>query len=320
MSNDRPCSKKKDFTVSFILVDSSEEVIHRVREEFAVAETLSGDSWIAFVKQQKGPRLLIIDSDDKALYESSLQQEIRASETSLMYITIDSTPHYHADIVFNQNILALSQTYTTEPHTRLLLGPNYFVFKEEFRSAGRPYRDQSIYSMLVAFGGGDQYNLTLKALQVMLDNSFDALEHIHVVCGGLNPHLEQIRKVAEGVSNGRVSLHVDTQHMMEIMEECDAALISFGLTFWELVVLGVPALVIGSSAREKMLFDALEASRYFYPIGTYDQPDLPQRMHKAMKSVLSGNRKYFKSLPNLQAEVNPRGLENLITEITKILQ
>ncbi len=320
MSDDCPRFKKKNFTVSFILVNSSEEVIHRVREEFAVPETLSGDSWLAFVKQQKGPRLLIVDSDDKALYEPSIQREIRASGTRLMYITIDSTTHYHADVVFNQNILALSQTYTSEPHTRLLLGPNYFVFKEEFRSAGRPYRDQSIYSMLVAFGGGDQHNLTLQALQVLLDDSFEAVEHIHVVCGRLNPHLEQIRRVAEGAPNGRVSLHVDTQHMKEIMEECDAALISFGLTFWELVVLGVPALVIGSSPREKMLFDALQDSRYFYPIGTYDQPDLPQRMNKAMTSVLSGNRKHFKSLPTLQAEVNPQGLENLITEITKILQ
>ena len=285
MPHDCGSVKKKDHPVSFILSNTSPEVRVQVAGDYPVLDN-PADSWMEPVLSTNGDCLLVIDSDDENFYKISFQRKIRESGAKLMYITVDDRHAYEADLILNQNIRALSQEYSVAPHTRLLLGPQHFIFREQFRVSKVPYEPRGIYSLLISFGGGDQHNLTSLALRV-LGMQPGPIEHIHVVCGGLNPHLEEVKTLVEVFNPRQISLHIDTPHMLEIMEECDAAITSFGLTFWELVVRGLPSLVIASSERERSLYEYLQHQRYFQPVGVFTDPDLEERLAQGLSEVVS---------------------------------
>ena len=78
--------------------------------------------------------IIIIDSDDKNLYEENFQKSIIKHKVKLMYITLYADIHYYCHYILNPNIISLTQKFSLENYTKSFLGPQYFILDDKFKN------------------------------------------------------------------------------------------------------------------------------------------------------------------------------------------
>jgi len=173
------------------------------------------------------------------------QKEIRDEGIRLLVIDdMNHLPHYHADILLNQNIHAPDLKYKCDADTTLLLGNRYALLRREFLKYldfKRQIPDLA-KNILVTLGGADPDNVTLKVIEALklLDEPDIS---VRIITGPANPHQETLRK-ALALGNFEAELLINPPNMSELMAWADMAVSAGGSTCWELAFMGVPSIVL----------------------------------------------------------------------------
>jgi UDP-2,4-diacetamido-2,4,6-trideoxy-beta-L-altropyranose hydrolase len=132
-----------------------------------------------------------------------------------------------------------------------LLGPRYLLLRPEFAKARQNLkRDFSaVRRILVNFGGTDEPNMSLRALQAIQSLNLAGLL-VDVVIGQTNPHKAALQLAIKQMPG--VTLHVQTDRMAELVCAADLAIGASGSSTWERCSLGLPtlALVLADNQRE----------------------------------------------------------------------
>jgi UDP-2,4-diacetamido-2,4,6-trideoxy-beta-L-altropyranose hydrolase len=231
----------------FTMAATTPTVSERLRNEgFDVVQAVAraesdGAEEIAKLADKIGSSWVVVDG-----YEFGAAYQARLKSRGLKVLFIDDNGHamhYSADLVLNQNVHASEALYSNrEATTRLLLGPRFAMLRREFA----PWRDWKretpliVRKVLVTLGGSDPDNVTERILRVILaERKLEAT----VVVGGSNPHLRELRTLAERHC-GMVRLVENATNMPELMASADIAVAGAGTTSLELCFLGLPALLI----------------------------------------------------------------------------
>ena len=169
-------------------------------------------------------------------WENAMRCRTRAS---LAIDDLANRPH-DCDFLLDQNLAPnMEKRYAAlvPPGCSRLLGPAYALLRDEFAAPPSPIRKRLRHD-LVSFGGSDSDNLSATALQEIagLDLTAD------VVAGYSNPHRAELERLCIA-SNGKWTLHVQTNRMAELMAQADLALGAGGTSHWERCRMGLPALV-----------------------------------------------------------------------------
>ncbi|WP_296623230.1 UDP-2,4-diacetamido-2,4,6-trideoxy-beta-L-altropyranose hydrolase [Marivirga sp.] len=201
-----------------------------------------------------GATILIIDHDNPELYKLDLQQKIKSIYgIKVMYFDFTGENEFQADIVLNQNIRAFDLEYNVAEHTHLLRGPEYVILNDDFDEINKQdlkqFEEKEEVALLF-FGGADIRNQTLHFLQI-LGESPRLFEKLIVVCGALNPDLEQIKHFIEENAHLQAELHINTPQMPFLMAGAKYAITSGGLTIWELATLNSLQIISPSREREE---------------------------------------------------------------------
>ena len=103
--------------------------------------------------------------------------------------------HYVADIILNQNINAKELSYSCELGSKLLLGTDYVLLRDEFLTYKNLKRESPKVAkkILITMGGSDPDNMSLNILESLNQISIKGLE-IKVVVGPNNLHLQSLKK------------------------------------------------------------------------------------------------------------------------------
>jgi UDP-2,4-diacetamido-2,4,6-trideoxy-beta-L-altropyranose hydrolase len=166
----------------------------------------------------------------------------------LQVLFIDDVGHagyYSSDWVLNQNIYGDASMYPkVAPHTRLLLGPRYFLLREEFWDwASRPREiPAQAGKVLVTLGGSDPHNITLQVVSALRRLKWPGLEVVVVVGAGYKPVQELAASLKDAPFPGR--LEQNAGNMAELMHWADVAVTGGGITGYELAFMGVPMLML----------------------------------------------------------------------------
>jgi UDP-2,4-diacetamido-2,4,6-trideoxy-beta-L-altropyranose hydrolase len=187
------------------------------------------------------------------------QRAIRDAGTRLLIIDdMNHLPHYHADILLNQNIHALDLKYHCDEDTTLLLGTHYTLLRRVFSK----YKDfkrqipERAKNILVTLGGGDPDNVTLKVIEALkLLNEPDIA--VKIIIGSANPHQAILRK-ALAPAHFVAELLINSLNMPELMAWADMAVSAGGSTCWELVFMGVPFLAIVLAENQRSIVVSLD--------------------------------------------------------------
>lgn len=189
------------------------------------------------------------------------QQRVKEAGHRLLVIDdVAHLKHYYADIVLNQNLHAPQLHYSCELYTRLLLGTRYVLLRREFLGWKDWRRDipEVARRVLVTLGGGDPENYTLKVFQALQRVDVPGLEAT-VVIGATNRHEDKLEKAVRK-SSIPIRLVRNAENMPELMAWADVAVSAAGSTVWELMFMGVPAILISVADNQKQIAESAEAA------------------------------------------------------------
>ncbi|KKL01076.1 UDP-2,4-diacetamido-2,4,6-trideoxy-beta-L-altropyranose hydrolase [Rheinheimera mesophila] len=251
--------QQSDWQVQFACRAHPGHLIQWLRDqEFAVIalkqppESKATDyaAWLGVTEQQDAAELqeqlqapvdlLVIDH-----YGLSKTFELAMTGLYRKLLVIDDLANraHHCDYLLDQNLYPdLHSRYNNlvNKEAQLLLGPSYVLLRPEFAKFQRT-ADQNQLGFLVFYGGTDELNLTsltIKALQQLQKTNFAA----DIVIGLANPHKAELEQAC--AEDPRLTLHIQTPHMAELMSKASLMIGAGGSTHWERCALALPALVV----------------------------------------------------------------------------
>lgn len=209
--------------------------VHKVQVLGFKVFLIRADNLLEDLKDIKGD-ILITDSYDvdEEYFEATKKMFNKT-------IYIDDMCLYNfknVDMIINQNVNAEDLDYILNTQTNYLLGCNYTMLREEFRSSHFKYIKRRAKDVMITFGGADPFLLTLKTLYYLKEEKYN----FHVVVGPAfgEDYVSKLRSY-EDYSN--VNFYYNA-NMKALMEKCDVCISAAGSTLYELCVEGVPSLSV----------------------------------------------------------------------------
>ncbi|MFQ6007573.1 MAG: UDP-2,4-diacetamido-2,4,6-trideoxy-beta-L-altropyranose hydrolase [Candidatus Zixiibacteriota bacterium] len=235
-------------------------------------------------KKQLQPDWLIVDH---YALDARWEKRMRSHVGMIMVIDDLANRRHDADLLLDQNLYenAESRYQRLVPrHCRMFLGPQYALLRPEFEEARQemPERNGRVKRMLIFFGGVDNTNETLKALQAIQSVGRPDIA-VDVVLGISNAHKALIETVCCKMPN--VTLHNQVAGMAQLMLQADLAIGGGGTTTWERCCLGLPSLVVAVADNQVAIGRALGklgASRY---LGTAQDVSVARLQHEVNRLV-----------------------------------
>jgi UDP-2,4-diacetamido-2,4,6-trideoxy-beta-L-altropyranose hydrolase len=189
-------------------------------------------------------------------YEIDARWEVMLRSRAKHILVIDDLadrPH-DCDVLLDQNYrLNLAHRYDglVPPNCTKLLGPRYLLLRPEFINARKSLRRDysTVKRILVNFGGTDEPNLTMRAVNAIQSLQLPNL-FVDVVVGQTNPHQAALQQEVRALSG--FAFHLQTDRMAALICAADLAIGASGSSTWERCSLGLPtlALVLADNQRE----------------------------------------------------------------------
>ncbi len=214
------------------------------------------------------PTWLVLDGYH---FTPDYQKAIREAGIRLLVIDdMNHLPHYHADILLNQNIYAPELRYNCDAHTKLLLGTKYVLLRREFLKYKDLKREmhRRARKILVFMGGADPTNETGKVLKALkLLNRDDVA--VDVVIGASNPFKDEIITMAKQIPH--VTCHFDVNNMAELMSSADMGIGAGGTSTWERCCIGLPSIIMVLADNQKKIAEELEKEGVVVNLGWHEE-------------------------------------------------
>ncbi|NOZ33900.1 MAG: hypothetical protein GXO80_01200 [Chlorobi bacterium] len=261
--------------------------------------------------------ILIIDSDKEEFYSEIFQTKIRKTGTKLMMITFYNKYHYYADIILNQNIMALSQKYSCEDYTLKLLGPENVILNNAYRNILQNPEKYKTHlrkkTVLITFGGVDKPNRTSLVYRILV-NLKNKPEKIIIVLGAMYKFRKEIEESASKTPVN-TEIYQNTPEMPCLLAESDIVFNSGGLTVWEAGVLKSLNVITGFTERENVGGKFLGNDKlgiYLGDVSILFNPDIERKIETILQHDNS------EIINNLFSKIDVNGIYNVVNAIIRI--
>ncbi|OEU66650.1 MAG: acylneuraminate cytidylyltransferase [Desulfovibrio sp. S3730MH75] len=202
-----------------------------------------------------------------------------ASSKNVLICTIDDpTPNrIKSDLAFYPPVPQVKELGWENYAGELFCDWNYIPLRKEFANCTSPVhhpknlahhsKSSTPPELLITAGGSDPAELTLKILLALraLNEPF----HAKVIIGPMFKNLDKIKGISLELGN-KVELIDGVTTMSELMQESDMALVSFGMTAYELAACGVPQLLMCLTDDHERSASALHDAGAAISLGRYD--------------------------------------------------
>ena len=200
------------------------------------------------------------------------------------------------------------------PHTKLLLGPNYAIIKDEFADL----REDAIVkrampkdhmNILMVFGGGS-VSADLNAIFTSIENMPPSLPvNIHFISGGLTINLDRF----SGAPNVTFTTEEFSNSLYENMLWADIAIGAGGTISWERCCMALPAIAIVLADNQRHVIEELALSGAICPI--FNNGEIMDKLGTYL-TLLCDNKQYYQEMSrNAQNICDGLGKSRIIEEI-----
>jgi len=256
--------KGKGGEVTFMIQEASSELESRLKEESigvvytkaSIGSQQDAEETAAAAKSQEVDWVVV----DGYSFDDNYQQFLKSQGLKLLDIDDEAKKkHYWADVVLNQNLYGIEESYQSkEEYTQLLMGNTYVLLRNEFLKFKDWSRDISPVGnkVLVTFGGSDPEKMTLSVLEALKSSNIPNLE-VLVVLGKAFPWNEEVKECLKDLLLS-VRIETDVNCMAEYMAWADVAIASSGSTAWELAFMKLPSLLVSLADNQKPVAKALQ--------------------------------------------------------------
>jgi len=210
-----------------------------------------------------------------------------------------------ADLLLDQNRLDSEEgdriyQPLLPPGCRCLIGPHFALMAEAFRLLQPllPQRRAPVQRVLIFLGGSDLQNLTERCLVGLLEPTPLPLK-LDVVLGQANPHRQRIEALL--ASHPQTQLHQGLPSLAGLMAQADLAIGAGGVTSWERVCLGLPALLAGLAPNQNQVIRQLVAAGAVVDLGTAD--DITSELVRDLTSRFLANPQELERMSRQAASI-----------------
>jgi UDP-2,4-diacetamido-2,4,6-trideoxy-beta-L-altropyranose hydrolase len=213
------------------------------------------------------PDILVVDH-----YAIDFQWEniIRSVVPSIMVVDDLADRRHECDFLLDQNWFGdgMASRYQglIPDYCVAMLGPRYALLKPEYATlrAQTPPRDGEVRRILVFIGGSDPTNETAKVMEAL---THPDLMHLLVdVVIGFN-HPDQLGIVSKAEARQGTFVHRGLPSLAGLMMRADLMVGGGGVTTWERMCLGLPAVVICIADNQVEMNRALSSAGYNESLG-----------------------------------------------------
>ena len=278
--------------------------IEKVKSKGFVVKTIREKHMLSDLKIFKSD-LLITDSYD---IDEKYFHETKKMFNKTAYIDDMNLYNFNVDFLINQNIDAMDYKYKVNDNTKLFLGSQYTMLRDEFRNLPQKHIKKKVKDIMLTVGGADPYYVTEQILNYVeqLDYNF------HVVIG---PSFGK-NTVLKSYESKKVKLYFNA-NMYEIMQKCDLAISACGSTLYELAACGTPTLGIILADNQSDIAIKMEKLGIIQNLGWYnkiDQTYLIDCLDKLSQNIKTRENISLKS----QELINGNGIEKLVDYINSL--
>ena len=219
----------------------SELGISQVKESYPIFKSneqiFDYEDWLSDCIKKSNAEILIMDIRDGLTIE---QLKAIKKKTGIKVVTLDDPEdkRLEADLAFYPPIPQLEKTNWDEFQGVLYVGWEFVILRKEF-SKTYPKPNNSIPNILVSMGGTDEKNMTDFVVN-SLNEIKEAFKAIILVGPGYS-HLEKLESNLKLV-NYKFELYQNPDNVAEVMSTANLAIISFGVTAYELAALKIPSI------------------------------------------------------------------------------
>ena len=178
----------------------------------------------------------------------------------------------------------LDYTLLMDGKARLLLGPEYAPVRPEFASLrqGRlAMHGQPVRRVMITMGLSDPAGITERIVDLLRPRLSDIA--LDVVLGGQSVSLRALTRIAS--RDPRLTIHIDTPDMAQIMSQADLLVTAAGSTIWEGCTLGLPMILVVVADNQLAAAGAL-ANRNAATVLDARHPDFEASLSRAMVRIV----------------------------------
>lgn len=230
-----------------------------------------------------------------------------------------------SDIVVIPYFGAEYSNYKFSPCTKPLLGPSYFIFRQELVEAIRRktrYDKKEFENIFITMGGSDPFDLSIKVLSALSDNN---LLNIKVAVGMAFSSKTVIRlkaiirkTSANGCELAMMSPSATAENMANSLLWADIVITAGGLTKYESVLLGKPTIIISQNERAGKSSDIFAEETGAIHLGSRDKVS-DARIITVLNEILENNALRLEMAEKGKKILDGKGAERIIGKIPKEL-
>ena len=191
---------------------------------------------------------------------------------------------YSANLVLNQNSSAHDRYYQHRHcETKLLLGLRYTLLRQEFLNSRKTQRciPEVVRNILITLGGSDPKNVTTWILDSLQKIQILGLT-ITVIVGAANPHRKSLEACVTR-SIYPIQLVWNAINMSDHIADADLAISAGGSTVWELLMLGLPSIIVTLADNQVAIAQSLHEQEVSVSLGSYHQLESTQLVSAVQK-------------------------------------
>jgi UDP-2,4-diacetamido-2,4,6-trideoxy-beta-L-altropyranose hydrolase len=218
-----------------------------------------------------------------ARWESAVKSRCR----QLMVIDDLADRGHDCELLLDQNLHAnLEERYKdfVQSGCKQLLGPRYALLQRDYAHHfdSTETLKGAIHRIFIFFGGADQSNLTGRSISAFLALNRPDI-NVDVVISAVSPYASAILQQVQGHENIRVHHNLPT--LAPLMRQADLAIGAGGVTNWERLCVGLPALVITLADNQHPIAAELHHRRLIHWLGAQgdvEEDDISQALRKLL--------------------------------------
>jgi spore coat polysaccharide biosynthesis predicted glycosyltransferase SpsG len=267
------------------------------------------ESWLRDCILKLGAQILVVDVRDDL---SKAALNALAEKGTIVAVLDDlSDRRWAADFAFYPPVPQVERVDWSGFRGKLCIGWEWVVLRPQFAQSA-PLRKSSKCSLLIAMGGSDPAGLTLKAVRALerLDEDFESvIVESTIIVGAGFCHRQALGDLL-GRTRRRFTVREDVSEMSAAMAHADLAVCSFGMTSYELAVMGVPAVCVCLTEDHAESASGLVAAGMAISVGVDDQ-DTETRLAAAVEGLLADKNARAQMSARARELVDGRGAKRI---------
>lgn len=235
--------------------------IKKVKDNYFNVITINEENFIEDLCEIKADCLITDSYDVDEQYFNIIKKKFKIT----IYIDDMNLYYFNVDILINQNINAEKLQYKVNKDTKLLLGLDYLMLRDEFRNISKSINKPKIKDIMITIGGSDNNSITNKLCEYIKDLDFE----FHIIIGPSFKD-DSIKKLVNlSMEKKSIKLYFDA-NMFMVMKKCDIAISACGSTLYELMACGIPTLGIIVADNQQLIAVNLHENKVIYNLGWYE--------------------------------------------------